>query len=66
MRIGLLASNASLAEYFTTAGRDAVILAQAAFPALCLRQLPLPLSSLLALILAQRPSVSSAALSSSE
>jgi hypothetical protein len=108
MRIGLLASNASLAEYFvtalgiadnavmllelvldasgrqmlaelsglakelglpiivlTTAGRDAIVLAQAAFPELCLRQLPLPLRALLALIQAQCLSMSSATLSSS-
>jgi hypothetical protein len=44
----------------TTVGRDAITLAQAAFPELCLRQLPLPLSTLLALIQAQRPSASSA------
>ena len=50
----------------TTAGRDAIDLAQAAFPALCLRQLPLPLRALLALIQAQHQSVSPAALSSSE
>jgi hypothetical protein len=50
----------------TTAGRDAIVLAQAAFPEVCLRQLPLPLSTLLALIQAQRTSVSSATLSSSE
>jgi hypothetical protein len=50
----------------TTAGREAIALAQAAFSALCLRQLPLPLSTLLALIQAQRPSVSSARLSSTE
>jgi hypothetical protein len=50
----------------TTVGRDAIALAQAAFPALCLRQLPLPLRTLLALIQAQRPSVSSATLPSSE
>ena len=50
----------------TTAGRDAISLAQAAFPALCLRQLPLPLSALLALIEVQRPSVSSATPSSKE
>lgn len=50
----------------TTAGRDAIVLAQAAFPELCLRQLPLRLSTLLALIQAQRPSVSSATLLSSE
>jgi hypothetical protein len=50
----------------TTAGREAIALAQAAFPELCLRQLPIPLSTLLALIQAQSPSVSSATLSSSE
>ena len=50
----------------TTAGRDAITLTQPALPALCLRQLPLPLGTLLALIQAQRPSVSSAALSSFE
>ena len=50
----------------TTAGGDAISLAQAAFPALCLRQLPLPLNALLALIEAQRPSVSSSTLSSKE
>ncbi len=50
----------------TTAGRDAIGQAQAAFPEVCLRQLPLPLRTLLALIQAQRPSVSSATLSSSE
>jgi len=50
----------------TTAGRDAIGLAQAAFPTLCLRQLPLPLRALLALIQAQQPSVSPATLSSSE
>ena len=49
----------------TTAGRDAIDLAQAAFPEVCLRQLPLPLRALLALIQAQRPSASSATLSSS-
>ncbi len=50
----------------TTAGQDAIALAQAAFPAVCLRQLPLPLRTLLALIEAQRPSVSPSTLSSSE
>ncbi len=49
----------------TTAGRDAIDLVQAAFPEVCLRQLPLPLRALLALIQAQRPSASSATLSSS-
>ncbi len=34
----------------TTAGRDAIDLAQAAFPEVCLRQLPLPLRALLALL----------------
>jgi hypothetical protein len=48
----------------TTAGRDAIALTQPALPALYLRQLPLPLGTLLALIQAQRLSVSSAALSS--
>jgi hypothetical protein len=50
----------------TTAGRDAIALAQAAFPAVCLRQLPLPLKDLLALIEALHPAVPSSALSSSE
>jgi len=50
----------------STVGRDAIDLAQAAFPEVCLRQLPLPLKALLALIQAQRPSASSATLSSSE
>jgi hypothetical protein len=44
----------------TTAGRDAIALAQTTFPEMRLRQLPLPLSTLLALIQAQRPSASSA------
>jgi hypothetical protein len=48
----------------TTAGRDAIGLAQAAFPEVCLRQLPLPLGALLALIQPQRPWVSSTTLSS--
>lgn len=39
----------------TTAGRDAIDLAQAAFPEVCLRQLPLPLRALLALIQAHWP-----------
>ena len=47
-----------------TAGRDAITLTQPALPALYLRQLPLPLGTLLALIQAQRTSESSAALSS--
>jgi hypothetical protein len=50
----------------TTASRDALALAQAVFPEVCLRQLPLPLRDLFALIQAQRPSVSSATLPSSE
>jgi len=50
----------------TTAGRDAIDLAQAAFPEVCLRQLPLPLRALLALIRAQRLSASSATQSYSE
>ncbi len=69
----ILAGLSSLAQdlglplvVFTTAGRDAVSLAQAAFPEVCLRQLPLPLRALLALIQEQRPSVSSDMLSSSE
>jgi hypothetical protein len=43
----------------TTVGRDAIALAQAAFPEVRLRPLPLPLRALLALIQAQHPSVSS-------
>jgi nucleotide-binding universal stress UspA family protein len=39
----------------TTAGRDAIELAQAAFPEVCLRQLPLLLRALLALIQAHWP-----------
>jgi len=39
----------------TTAGRDAIELAQAAFPGVCLRQLPLSLRALLALIQAHWP-----------
>lgn len=39
----------------TSAGRDAMALAQAAFPEVCLRQIPLPLSDLFALIQAARP-----------
>lgn len=39
----------------TTAGRDTIDLAQAAFPEVCLRQLPLPLRALLALIQAAWP-----------
>ncbi len=50
----------------TTVGRDAIDLAQAAFPEVYLRQLPLPPRALLALIQAQRPSASSATLPSSE
>ena len=69
----LLADLSSLAEdlrlpivVLTTAGWDAITLAQAAFPEVCMRQLPLPLRDLLAVIQAQRPSASSATLSSSE
>ena len=50
----------------TTVGREAIALAQAAFPEVRLRPLPLPLRVLLALIQAQHLSVSSATLSSSE
>jgi hypothetical protein len=50
----------------TTAGRDAIALAQTTFPEIRLRQLPFPLRDLFALIQAQRPSVSPATLSSSE
>jgi DNA-binding response OmpR family regulator len=39
----------------TTAGQDAIELAQAAFPEVCLRQLPLSLRALLALIQAHWP-----------
>ena len=69
----ILAGLSSLAEdlglpmaVFTTAGRDAISLAQAAFPEVFLRQLPLPLRVLLALIQEQHPSVSSNKLSPSE
>ena len=69
----ILAGLSSLAEdlglpmaVFTTAGRDAISLAQAAFPEVCLRQLPLSLRALLALIQEQHPSVSSNTLSPSE
>lgn len=41
----------------TTAGRDAIDLAQTALPEVCLRQLPLRLRSLLALIQAQHPAI---------
>ena len=40
----------------TTAGRDAIALAQATFPEVCMRQLPLALRDLFALIQAQHPS----------
>ena len=50
----------------TTVSRDAIALAQAAFPAVCLRQLPLSLRDLLALIEALHPAVPSSTLSSSE
>ena len=39
----------------TTAGRDAIDQAHAAFPEVCLKQLPLPLRTLLALIQPQCP-----------
>src|SRR6266478_9181018 len=41
----------------TTSGRDAIDLIHAACPELCVRQLPLPLTALLALIQEQHPSV---------
>ena len=47
----------------TTVGRDAIDLAQAAFPEVCLRQLPRPLKALLALIQDQHTSDSSNMLS---
>ncbi|SRR6266699_3085847 len=50
----------------TTSGLEAIFLAQATFPGLCIRQLPLPLSALLPLIQAQGPSTLSAALSSDQ
>jgi len=50
----------------TTSGRDAIDLVHAACPELCVRQLPLPFTALLALIQEQHPSVSSDMLSSSE
>jgi hypothetical protein len=50
----------------TTSGQEAITLAQAAFPGLCIRQLPLPLSALLSLIQAQAPSTLSAALPSDQ
>ena len=46
----------------TTAGREAIDLTQAAFPEVCLMQLPLPLTTLLALIQTQHTSMSSARL----
>jgi len=46
----------------TTSGREAITLAQAAFAHLCIRQLPLRLRTLLALIQAQEPSTLSAVL----
>ena len=48
----------------TTSSLEAIALAQAAFPGLCIRQLPLPLSVLLPLIQTQGPSPLSAALPS--
>lgn len=50
----------------TTSGQEAITLAQAAFPGLYIRQLPLPLSALLSLIQAQAPSTLSAALPSEQ
>jgi hypothetical protein len=50
----------------TTASRDAIALAQAAFPAVYLRQLPLPLRDLHALIEALRLSVPSSTPTSPE
>ncbi len=50
----------------TTSGQEAITLAQAAFPGLCIRQLPLPLSTLLPLIQAQGPFMLSAALPSDQ
>jgi DNA-binding response OmpR family regulator len=50
----------------TTSGQEAIALAQAAFPWLCIRQLPLRLSALLPLIQAQGPSTLSAALPSDQ
>ncbi len=50
----------------TTSGLEAITLAQAAFPGLCIRQLPLPRSALLPLIQAQGPSMLSAALPSDQ
>lgn len=50
----------------TTSGQEAITMAQAAFPGLCIRQLPLPLSALLSLIQAQVPSTLSAALPSDQ
>jgi hypothetical protein len=50
----------------TTSGLEAIVLAQATFQGLCIRQLPLPLSTLLPLIQAQGPSTLSAALPSDQ
>ena len=50
----------------TTSSQEAITLVQAAFPWLCIRQLPLPLSVLLSLIQAQGPSTLSAALPSDQ
>ncbi len=44
----------------TTSGREAIALAQTAFPGLCIRQLPLRFRTLLSLIQAQGPSILSA------
>lgn len=48
----------------TTSSHEAITLARAAFPSLCIRQLPLPLRTLLTLIQTQGPSMSSATLPS--
>lgn len=48
----------------TTSGREAIALAQTAFPGLCIRQLPIRLSMLLSLFQAQSPCTLSAALPS--
>lgn len=48
----------------TTSSQEAITLSQAAFPSLCIRQLPLPLRTLLTLIQTQGPSMLSATLPS--
>ena len=50
----------------TTSGLEAITLAQAAFPELCIKQLPLSLSTLLPLIQAQGPPTFSTALPSDQ